>query len=383
MHVEIVTTESQLQDFLRLPWQIHPEHLHMPIMENTIRSWHDGTVVHPGRIQLVLVRDDEGAVRARSTVHTHDALERRLGTPTLFFGATEFADHGSLELLAGWAERRARELGKRQLLGPAALDTQERCGVITSGFAEPTFLDQPWNPSRVPESFERLGFQRWTEGSTWILDLTQVEVQDPTAEDFARHGTELVGVTRRGIAALAPEVAAAVNEAMGRQHYFTPMDDEQFAASMRDLAPVLDPEIIGVVRDRDTGLIASHCICLPDISPAVRRAHGRLGALQQLGLLLGRRRWRREALLIVQGTHADHEGAGLLSLLSRHVLSRLVDRGYRSLRVTFIVDGNHGSSRQVERVGGRPLHGTTLYRREVPVLDGATAPQAPEPAGGP
>ena len=39
----------------------------------------------------------------------------------------------------------------RQLRGPAALDAQERCGVITSGFAEPTLLDRPWNPSLAPE----------------------------------------------------------------------------------------------------------------------------------------------------------------------------------------------------------------------------------------
>lgn len=96
LRVDIVRTEAQLQEFIDLPWELHPAHLHMPIMEETIRSWFHGSADHPGRIDLVLVRDQEGAARARSTVHTHDAFEQRLGTPTLFFGATEFADHACL-----------------------------------------------------------------------------------------------------------------------------------------------------------------------------------------------------------------------------------------------------------------------------------------------
>ena len=156
LRVDIVRTEAQLQEFIDLPWELHPAHLHMPIMEETIRGWFHGRTGHPGRIDLVLIRDQEGAVRARSSVHTHDAFEQRLGTPTLFFGATEFADHACLETLTAWAAERGRSMGKQQLLGPVALDGQERCGVITSGFSQPTFMDQPWNPSRVPDSFEAL-----------------------------------------------------------------------------------------------------------------------------------------------------------------------------------------------------------------------------------
>lgn len=370
LHLETVSTDAQLEEFLELPWQLHPEHLHMPIMADTIRSWYDGTAAHPGRIELVLVRDDDGAVRARSTVHTHDALEEKLGIPTLLFGATEFADHESLEVLMEWAQHRAQELGKRQLLGPAGLDTQERCGVITSGFAEPTFLDQPWNPSRVPESFEALGFTRWTEGSTWIVDLADVDVERPAPEDFAARDVELVKPTRRSLPHLIPGLAAAINEAMGRQHYFVPMDQEQFAASLKDLSLLLDFDIVALAVEPDSQRIVSHSVCIPDISPVIRSSHGDPGLLDQLRLLLGRRRWRREALLIVQGTHADHAGTGLLSLLSREVLWQLRRKGYRTLRVTFIVDGNVGSSRQFERVGGRPLHGTTFYRRDVPAAPG-------------
>ncbi len=371
--MEIVRTESQLREFIALPWELHPAHLHMPIMEGTIRGWFDGTVSHPGRIDLVLIRDEEGAARGRSTVHTHDALEHRLGTPTLFFGATEFADLACLEALTLWAVERARSLGKRQLLGPCALDAQERCGVITSGFSEPTFLDQPWNPSRVPESFELLGYERWSEGSTWSVDLTRAEPRRPERSEFEDRGVELVQLRRRDVAHALPRLAAAVNEAMGRQHYFTEMDEQQFAASVQDLSVLLDLDIVGLLRSRDTGEIASHFVCIPNISPAVREARGRLALRDQAGLALRRRRYRREALLIVQGTRAEHEGKGLLSLLSQEIMGRLKAKGCRRLLVTFIVDENIGSSRQFERVGGKPLHGTTFYRLDV-------EPARPSPA---
>lgn len=378
LRVDIVRTEEQLREFIALPWELHPAHLHMPIMEHMIRSWFDGSVSHPGRIDLVLIRDEEGAARARSTVHTHDAFERRLGAPTLFFGATEFEDLACLETLTRWAAERARALGKQQLLGPVGLDAQERCGVITSGFSHPTFLDQPWNPSRVPDSFEELGFERWTEGSTWSVDLTRLDVERPAPEEFAQRGVELVDLRRRDVDAVVPDLASAVNEAMGRQHYFTPMDEEQFAASMKDLSVMLDPDIVGLLRSRETGVIASHFVCIPDISSAVREARGRLTLWDQVKLVLRRRRYRREALLVVQGTRAEDEGRGLLSLLSREIMWRLRGKGFERLLVTFIVDENLGSSRQFQRVGGKPLHGTTLYRMDV---GSDTAPTRPSPSG--
>jgi hypothetical protein len=39
--------------------------------------------------------------------------------------------------------------------------------------------------------------------------------------------------------------------------------------------------------------------------------------------------------------------------------------GYRTLRSTFVETANAGSSRTYERMGGRPLQGTTFYRRTV------------------
>lgn len=75
----------------------------------------------------------------------------------------------------------------------------------------------------------------------------------------------------------------------------------------------------------------------------------------------------------MQGTRAEHEGKGLLSLLSQEIMGRLKAKGCRRLLVTFIVDENIGSSRQFERVGGKPLHGTTFYRLDV-------EPARPSPA---
>ena len=88
------------------------------------------------------------------------------------------------------------------------------------------------------------------------------------------------------------------------------MDEQQFAASVKDLSIMLDLEIVGLLRDRATGRIASHFICIPNISPAVREARGRMRLWDQAKLLVRNRRYRREALLLVQGTRAEHEGQG-------------------------------------------------------------------------
>ena len=66
-----------------------------------------------------------------------------------------------------------------------------------------------------------------------------------------------------------------------------------------------------------------------------------------------------------QCTDPSAQGRGLQTLLARQVERGLRAGGYRTLRSTFVETANAGSSRTFERMGGRPLQGTTFYRRAV------------------
>jgi len=82
-------------------------------------------------------------------------------------------------------------------------------------------------------------------------------------------------------------------------------------------------------------------------------------------LLLTRRRYREDAILVIKGTVPAAQGKGYLTLLSRELQRNLRAGGYRALRSTYVERSNAASAAQYRRMGGRELHGYAFYSRAV------------------
>jgi hypothetical protein len=362
MRVERVASRVALREFIDLPLRLHPRDLSVPLLASTIESWWRGTSPHPGPVDLLLVRDDTGGVVARSTVHTDARLDERLAARSLLFGATEFADETAAQVLFADLDRRAD--GCDQLFGPVSLLPNQAGGVITSGFAERGFVDSAWNPAWVPDVYDALGFRRWGESDTWVVDVPSAVTPDaPSDADWRAAGLILDLGSRSRIRELVPEVLAVLNRSFAQLPYYTQISAPEMAAATDGLAFLVDENLVLLARDATSGAVVAFVLVVPDITEFVQRAGGRIGPLRQLQLLATRGRYRDEAILIIQGTDPPRQGEGVLSLLSRQLQANLASGGYRRLRSTWIGRDNPGSSRQFERYGGRPLHGFTFYRR--------------------
>ena len=91
---------------------------------------------------------------------------------------------------------------------------------------------------------------------------------------------------------------------------------------------------------------------------------GRLGMVNQLRLLATRRRYRRDAVLIIKGTVPRRAGPGLPDAAVRaSCTATCATAATGRLRSTFVERGNPASAAQYRRAGGRPLHGYTFYER--------------------
>jgi GNAT superfamily N-acetyltransferase len=374
MRVETVADDAAFREFIELPIRLWPQDLAVPLLESTIRSWYRGTSPHPEPVRLVLVRDDDGRVVGRSTVHTDARLDAKFGATSQLFGAADFASAEAASALFAHLDETARAAGKQQLLGPVSLLPNQSAGVITSGFHERGFVDSAWNPEWVPGVYEAAGFSRAEEAQTWSVAVGAVPTTAPTPTELAAAGIRLEYGDRSKTRTLIPELLRILNAAFEQLPYYTQITPAEMAAATDGLSFLLDEKLLLLARDARSGEAVAFILVLPDISPFVQKVHGRLTPLRQLELLLTRARYRREAILIIQGTAPEKQGRGILTLLSRQLQANLVAGGYRRLRTTTVGLGNVGSARQFSRFGGTPLHGSTLYRRAT------SAAPAPAPA---
>jgi hypothetical protein len=379
LRVELVADERALREFIALPLRLWPRELAVPILESSIRSWYSGRSAHAEAISLVVVRDASGRVVGRSTVHTDRRLDEKLGEKLLLFGATEFETDAAANVLFDHLETRAEATGSAALFGPVSLLPNQSGGVITSGFDQRGFVDSAWNPAWVPGVYEGAGFTRWGEADTWIVEPVGTAIE-PSAAEWAAAGVRLEYGSKRRVSALIPELLELLNASFAQLAYYTQITPAEMASATDGLAFLLDERLLLLARDARTGRATAFVLVIPDITEFVQKVGGRLSFARQLQLLATRSSYRREAVLVIQGTDPERQGQGILSLLSRQLQVNLRVRGYRALRSTYIGRDNPASTAQFARFGGRPLQGYTFYRRPVDARNAEfAAPRNPDP----
>lgn len=367
LRAERVDSAAAFRDFVELPLRLHPRNLAVPLLESTLAAWWKGRSPHPGGVDLLLVRDRAGRAVGRTTVHSDARLDGRLDRRSLLFGATEFADAAAAAALFEALEARAS--GYQQLVGPVSLLPNQAGGVITSGFEERGFVDSAWNPPEYPAIYEGAGFARLWESDTWSVPVRGRPEGDPLGPvsdaEWRRAGLRLEYGERSRIGALIPELLVLLNRSFAALPYYTEITPAEMAAATDGLAHLLDPRLLLLARDAESGAAVAFVLVVPDITGFVQHIGGRMRLPRQLQLLLTRGRYREEAILIIQGTAPERQGRGILSLLSRQLQANLASGGYGLLRSTYVGRSNPASARQFERFGGAPLHGYTFYSRPV------------------
>jgi hypothetical protein len=383
MNLEPVTGRSGVRDFFAVADRIYDGNPRWvpPIRAQVRRWWRDG-------VRLFVLRDRDGRLVGRTTMHTDDAFDAKLGRRCQLFGLTEFVDFRAAEALFDAIAEAGRQTHRDAMFGPVALLPNQAGGVITSGYEERGFIDSAYNPDFYPAAYERHGFTRRFEADTWICPVPASEVwkEAPLPDGVAIHRGDPARLD--GQLELLREM---LNASFAQLGYYTEISAEQLRAQTNGLAYLLDESLLLYLTK--AGRPIGFVLCLPDISEFVVRIRGDLGPLNQLRLLATHRvgavkrsqrrrglrrvgavkrsqrrrghdsRYRREAVLIVKGVVPDQQGLGYQRLLSRELHRNLRAGGYTVLRSTFVERDNRASAAQYVAMGGRPLHGYTFYQR--------------------
>ena len=230
-------------------------------------------------------------------------------------------------------------------------------------------MDSAYNHAYYPEAYERHGFTRDFEGATFVMSQLQAE-KTPVDELFRfeperieREQLEVRQANRKRLSQELEIVRSMLNASFAQLGYYTEIDADELEYQVEGLSYLLDERIALYLFK--AGRPIAFILCIPDISEFVRRTRGNLNLVNQLRLLLTRKRYRREAIAVIQGTIPEEQGKGYIRLLTRELLRNLRAAGYDTLRGTFIEHENVASSAHLRRIGGRPLHGIAFYRRDL------------------
>jgi hypothetical protein len=363
-HLEQVQGSRDLRDFIALTDHVYSQdRRYVPAQRQQIRRWFRGEI--PG-VGLYVLRGGNGKIAARTTLHTSSDFDAKLGRPLQLFGLTEFTDSTEVsQALFDAICSAGRTAGKAGAFGPVSLLPNQAGGVITSGYDNRGFIDSAWNYPYYPAAYESYGFARRFESDTWICPLTGEPDQIFSFDDtrLAAEKLQLHHGDKKRVTEQLPILREMLNASFAQLGYYTEISADQLARQTDGLAYLLDESLLLYLTK--AGRPVAFVLCLPDISEFVASAGGDLNPFRQILLLALRRRYRRDAVLIIKGTVPDEQGHGYMRLLSRELLRNLRANRYKTLRSTYVERTNPGSASQYIQMRGRPLHGYTFYEKEL------------------
>jgi hypothetical protein len=161
--------------------------------------------------------------------------------------------------------------------------------------------------------------------------------------------------TRKALRPWVVPVLRSVNSAYAGIFGFMPLTEEEMHVLARQYLPVLDPAFTKLIVDEKDQPVA-FVIAMPDISPGIQRARGRLFPFGFLHILNEQR--NSKLLVTLLGAVSDGwTGRGLTAWLGEALIESAIARGMHDIDSHLILEKNLKMRGVMEKFGGR------IYKR--------------------
>ncbi|MBN1311459.1 MAG: hypothetical protein JXB30_08570 [Anaerolineae bacterium] len=358
LSVRPVTSEVELQSFLRMPWEVYKDDLAWcpPLWKEHVHFFdpkHNAELQHIDFEKFVAWRGDKtvGTIIAFVNHAYNDFQEANTG----WFGQFEtLDDREAAHALLGAAEEWVRSKGVDKLMGPATFSTNSEIGLLVEGHEHPQTLLLPHARTYTQGFIESYGgFQKamdlwiwYFDGQKWggkkIDNLPQKVVR--VAEKILQRRNFTIRIAdMRHFTHEVEKVKTIYNQAWARNWGFVPLDEkevDQLAADMKDM---LDPDIV-IFVELD-GKTIGFGLPLPDLYQPLRKARCKPGEPHWWQLL--RLIWHWKIAGKTTGIRAwalgvleEYRGLGVDALLYYEMVKRGLARGYFDIEMGWTLENN-------------------------------------------
>lgn len=231
--------------------------------------------------------------------------------------------------VAEWGRAR----GCVKIKGPLGFSDFDKEGLLVEGFEHLSPFTVIYNYPYYGELLEAAGFRKdvdWTQKLVEVPDTIppQFQYTDLIEKRFGLHQ-----VTGRSMKELGKrygmEIFHLVNKAFAELYEFTPFSDKQIEGYVKAYLPILNKDFISIVVDADDN-VAGFAFCVPSLSKAIRKAHGRLFPFGFIHLLKAlKKNDSLDALMI--GVLPEYQGKGASLLIFKQIHESCLKYGIKQM----------------------------------------------------
>lgn len=372
LHVTPVSTESDLLRFIQFPFRLYRDDPNWtpPLIEER-RDFLDpakNPFFEHARARLFLATRGADLVGAVASVvdDNHNAVHNeRMGA----FGFFETIDDQAVaDALLEAAEDWARDQGMTIMRGPMNFSINQEVGLLVDGFDSPAFIMNTYNPPYYPRLIEKRGYGKAMDMYAYVYDIATSLANAPSklfnAAEKAVHnaGIRIRPVDMRHFDREVEILKEVYRRGWEKNWGAVPMTDREIEHLAAGLKPLVDPSIVFLAEGAD-GQPAGVSLAMPDVHQALRWSGG--GHMWPLGLpkFLWHRRKVNQARVLILGTVEEYRGRGIDAYFTAETARRALERGYRRMECSWILETNVMMNRMLERLGGDRYKTYRIYER--------------------
>ena len=284
------------------------------------------------RSYFLAERDGETVGRIAAIIN-HNA-NRDWKENVVRFGWIDFIE--DLEVVQALTDKVAewgRARGCVKIKGPLGFSDFDKEGLLVEGFEYLSPFTVIYNYPYYGELLEAAGFRKdvdWTQKLVEVPDTIppQFQYTDLIEKRFGLHQ-----VTGRSMKELGKrygmEIFHLVNKAFAELYEFTPFSDKQIEGYVKAYLPILNKDFISIVVDADDN-VAGFAFCVPSLSKAIRKAHGRLFPFGFIHLMKAlKKNDSLDALMI--GVLPEYQGKGASLLIFKQIHESCLKYGIKQM----------------------------------------------------
>lgn len=243
-------------------------------------------------------------------------------------------------------------------------DPDTRRGILVKGFTEPHTIFTSYNYSYYGEFLEKLGFSKAYDTFTVRVDMG-TKSYDALSVLAARSAVgKDVSVDDLNLKDVDGEVEAVhriFEEATFALNYQEAPSVSLIRSVFRSMKAFIDPSLVKIARERETGRPIGFCLVLKDYNEILRKTKGKIKPFTFLFM----RNKIKGARGILQYVVPEYQGKGLICMLYKSLYDAMRKKGITYFEGGTIMEDNAASWKSMVRLGGEVSKVYRIYGKEI------------------
>lgn len=269
------------------------------------------------------------------------------------------------------AERWASGHGASCITGPLGFNNTDNQGILVEGHRYRGIFGAWWHPEYTRKVIEGAGYVKERDWVGYLIEVTPQSIP-PVYTRIARRVLSRTSYRlkefsrRRELKGYVEPVFRIVNETFVDLGGFSPLTADEIRDLVRDNIRYIDSRFLKVVTLNDE--VVGFSLSMPDITPGIQRARGRLFPFGFLHVMRASKSARRMDM-IVGAILKPHRGKGLDVLMANAFYQTLIQAGISHVDTHQEQEGNFKVRGEFEKLGGRLHRRYRVYKKVLRVND--------------